>query len=211
MAQADAPGYREALEKTLQDADALLATFNALLDIARLEGAADAGPSDRIDLADIAADVGELYDPVAEDANITLMARAHMGEAVVYGDRRLLAQALANLVDNAIKYTPSGGEVRIAAANEGEDAALIVSDNGPGVPSVERARIFDRFYRLDNPITRQERGAGLGLSVCRNMVMAHGGRIWVTSEIGKGSTFFIAFPRNEGQEVKPSQVEVVAA
>lgn len=204
MAQADAPGYREALEKTLQDADALLATFNALLDIARLEGAADAGPSDRIDLADIVADVGELYDPVAEDANITLMARAHMGEAVVYGDRRLLAQALANLVDNAIKYTPSGGEVRIAAANEGEDAALIVSDNGPGVPSVERARIFDRFYRLE--AHRGRPGNGLGLSLVRAVAAMHGAKIRA-EDAGPGLRIVISMP---AAEIAPTELALAA-
>ncbi|MEQ9124211.1 MAG: HAMP domain-containing protein, partial [Alphaproteobacteria bacterium] len=116
MAGSDPEGYREALERTLQDADALLATFNALLDIARLEGAADAGPNDRIDLAEIVEDIADLYDPVAEDAGITLIHDAPADVAVVLGDRRLLAQALANLVDNAIKYTPSGGQVRVRAA-----------------------------------------------------------------------------------------------
>lgn len=171
MSQSEPEAYRDALERTLQDADALLATFNALLDIARLEGAADTGPSDIVDLADIVADVTELYDPVAEDAGITLVAAAEPGVAMVVGDRRLLAQALANLIDNAIKYTPEGGVVSVDARNEGGVTLLSVADNGPGVPAAERAHIFDRFVRL--AADRGKPGAGLGLSLVRAVAQIH--------------------------------------
>lgn len=171
MSEAEPEAYRDALERTLQDADALLATFNALLDIARLEGAADAGPSDIIDLADIVADVTELYDPVAEDVGIVLRTHAEPGMAMVLGDRRLLAQALANLIDNAIKYTPQGGNVTVSAGKSGNDAMLSVADNGPGVPVDARARIFDRFVRLE--IDRGKPGAGLGLSLVRAVAQMH--------------------------------------
>ena len=171
MSEAEPEAYREALERTLQDADALLGTFNALLDIARLEGAADAGPSDIIDLSDIVADVTELYEPVAEDAGITLLAEAEPGAAMVIGDKRLLAQALANLIDNAIKYTPTGGAVRVGAITAGGHAELSIADNGPGVPEAERARIFDRFVRLE--ADRGKPGAGLGLSLVRAVAQMH--------------------------------------
>ncbi len=175
MSEAEPEAYREALERTLQDADSLLATFNALLDIARLEGAADAGPSDIVDLADIVADVTELYEPVAEDAGIVLEAAAEPGAAMVIGDRRFLAQALANLIDNAIKYTPESGVVHVSASKAGDQTALSVSDNGPGVPAVERARIFDRFVRLE--ADRGKPGAGLGLSLVRAVAQMHNAEI----------------------------------
>jgi signal transduction histidine kinase len=175
MSEAEPEAYREALERTLQDADALLGTFNALLDIARLEGAADAGPSDIIDLSDIVADVTELYEPVAEDGGIALLAEAKPGAAMVVGDRRLLAQALANLIDNAIKYTPTGGAVRVSAVTVGGSAELSIADNGPGVPEAERARIFDRFVRLE--ADRSKPGAGLGLSLVRAVAQMHNAEI----------------------------------
>ncbi len=175
MTDAGAPQYREALEKTLQDSDTLLATFNALLDIARLEGAADAGPSDRIALAAIVADVAELYEPVAEEAGIALTVDPPAETAIVIGDRRLLAQALANLVDNAIKYTPPGGAVRVGAHMRADRSALVVQDNGPGVPDAERERIFDRFVRLE--ADRGKPGNGLGLSLVRAVAAMHDARI----------------------------------
>jgi len=175
MGEDDPAAVREALERTVEDADALLATFNALLDIARLEGATATGPRDRIDLADLVEGVADLYEPVAEDAGIRLMADAPKGQAFALGDRRLLTQALANLVDNAIKYTPEGGAVRVAAWAADGEAALTVSDNGPGVPPSQRERIFDRFVRLESE--RSTPGNGLGLSLVRAVAAMHNARI----------------------------------
>lgn len=175
MGQNDTDDYREALQKTLNDADTLLATFNALLDIARLEGSAGTGPSDRVDLADIVADVSELYDPVAEEAAITLLTEASPGEAFVIGDRRLLSQAVANLIDNAIKYTPAGGTVSVQASRGPKRTTVVVSDNGPGVPDADRNRIFDRFVRLE--ADRGKPGNGLGLSLVRAVAAMHNARI----------------------------------
>lgn len=175
MGDGDQATYRQALEQTVEDADKLLGTFNALLDIARLEGAAGAGPSDPVDLADVANDIFELYQPVAEDDGIKLETIAEPGRALVKGDRRLLSQALANLVDNAIKYTPEGGHVRIYAARRGVEAALMVEDDGPGVPKADRDRIFDRFVRLE--ADRGKPGNGLGLSLVRAVATMHNGRL----------------------------------
>ena len=174
MGEADEEAYREALERTVADADALLGTFNALLDIARLEGAAT-GPSDRLDLAHVVADVVELYEPVAEDADIAIEADAPEGQAIVLGDRRLIAQAIANLVDNAIKYSPAGGAVTVTAAASGGLARIAVSDTGPGVPKEERARIFDRFVRLE--ADRGKPGNGLGLSLVRAVANMHDAKV----------------------------------
>lgn len=121
-----------------------------------------------------------------------------------------MRQVLRNLLGNAIKYSPQGGTISIEAYADGEQAFLTVTDQGIGIPAQELERVFDRFYRLDNPITRQVRGAGLGLSVCRNMVRAHDGHIWVESTPGQGSTFFISIPLDitrsgiKAQEVEPA-------
>ncbi|MGZ0186747.1 MAG: ATP-binding protein [Alphaproteobacteria bacterium] len=190
MSDADAPTYRDALERTLEDADALLATFNALLDIARLEGA-ETGPNDTVDLADIVDDVADLYGPVAEDAEIVVDVSAPKGVVFVKGDRRLLAQALANLLDNAIKYTPPGGAVRIAATLKGSTAHLSVADNGPGVPDAERDRIFDRFVRLESD--RAKPGNGLGLSLVRAVATMHSAKL-TASNANPGLRIDIAMP-----------------
>lgn len=191
MSQNDGPAYREALEKTLNDADALLGTFNALLDIARLEGAADAGPSDPVDLADIVADIGELYEPVGEEVGIAVAMSATPGAAIVTGDRRLLAQALANLVDNAIKYTPEGGRVTVLARTRTGRGELVVEDNGPGVPEADRNRIFDRFVRLE--ADRGKPGAGLGLSLVRAVATMHNARIRA-EDAGPGLRVILSMP-----------------
>ena len=190
MGEGDEQAYREALLRTVEDADALLATFNALLDIGRLEGAAD-GPSDRVDLATIVADVVELYAPVAEDAGIALTTDAPTGAAFVEGDRRLLAQALANLIDNAIKYTPTGGRVIVATAVRNGVATLSVVDNGPGVPATERDRIFDRFVRLESD--RAKPGNGLGLSMVRAVAARHNA-VLKASDAGPGLRIDLAIP-----------------
>jgi signal transduction histidine kinase len=105
-----------------------------------------------------------------------------------------MQQVLRNLLSNALKYSPDGGTIHVAAYTTRYETFLTVADEGIGIPEEEQERIFDRFYRLDNPITRRVRGAGLGLSVCRNLVEAHGGRIWVESAPGDGSIFFITMP-----------------
>jgi len=167
---------REALEKTLEEADALLSTFNALLDIARLEGGAS-GPRDPVNLSEVIVDVVDLYEPVAEDAQITLEVLPAVGSTTVKGDRRLLSQAIANLVDNALKYTGSRGRVWLKAEQSGKQAILTIGDNGPGVPALERDRIFDRFVRLDSD--RSKPGNGLGLSLVRAVAVMHGAELKV--------------------------------
>ncbi len=119
-------------------------------------------------------------------------------------------QVLCNLFSNAIKYSPQGGTIRVEAYADDKQAFLTVADQGIGIPAQELERVFDRFYRLDNPITRQVRGAGLGLAVCRNMVRAHDGHIWAKSTPGQGSTFFITLPLGGVQEAEPVLEEAIA-
>ena len=120
------------------------------------------------------------------------------GEGVlenVYGDRERLKQVLVNLIDNAIKYTDSGGTVEVGVEEEGSRCAIWVRDTGPGIAEEHQSRIFERFYRVDRDRSREVGGTGLGLAIVKHIVEAHGGTIRVTSAPGKGSTFTFTLKR----------------
>jgi len=174
--------YREALERTIEEADGLIKTFNALLSIARLEAGAGGDNRDTLDLSALVSDVAELYEPVAEEQGIVLKAQAAT-PIVIRGDRQLLGQAIANLIDNALKYgapTAQDGngwapEVEVRAETDDGAAEIIVTDRGPGVPAPERERVLGRFVRLE--ASRSEPGSGLGLSLVAAVARLHGGSL----------------------------------
>jgi len=112
----------------------------------------------------------------------------------IVADRRRIAEVLQNLLDNAMQYTPSGGEIVVAASSDGQEVTFTVSDTGIGIPQVDQPRIFERFYRVDVARSREVGGTGLGLSIAKHLVEAHGGRIWVESEVGRGSHFHFTVP-----------------
>ncbi|RZJ89669.1 MAG: HAMP domain-containing histidine kinase [Brevundimonas sp.] len=168
----------EALELALSEADDLLKTFNTVLAIARLQAAAGSGrtPDPALfDAADLAADMAELYEPASEDKGLEFSAEIEKG-LIVHANQPFLAQALANIIDNAIKYTPVGGAVMLRARRRSSgEIEFSVTDTGPGVPEEDRERVIQRFVRLDN--SRTEPGSGLGLSLVGAVMEAHGGRI----------------------------------
>lgn len=178
----DETAYRDVLERTIEEADGLIKTFNALLSIARLEAGAGGENRDTLDMAALVQDVAELYEPVAEERGIALKAQA-ADPIIIHGDRQLLGQALANLIDNALKYgAPSAGagngyapEVDVQADARGGVARIVVSDRGPGVPDTERDRVLSRFVRLEE--SRSEPGSGLGLSLVAAVARLHGGKL----------------------------------
>lgn len=163
--------YRNVMEQSLAEVDGLLATFNALLSIAHAEAGGSRKDWDRVNLGAIARDIAELYQPLAEDRNHTFSARIQDGLHAVYGSRELLAQALANLLDNAIKYTPPGGVIEIAAKGYNGKIEIGVADNGPGIPEELRQQALERFVRLD--ASRSLPGCGLGLSLVRAVAQLH--------------------------------------
>jgi signal transduction histidine kinase len=179
----DAAAYRLALEKTIEESDGLIRIFNALLLIARAEAGGDLGPPQPLDVGEAAKSVAELYEPIAEEEGVELTVRVE-GGLKVRGNRELIGQAIANLVDNALKYgAPNkdvGGaeakpEVVIAARRVGESVVLTIADRGQGIEPADRARVLDRFVRLEG--SRSRPGSGLGLSLAAAVARMHGGTV----------------------------------
>jgi signal transduction histidine kinase len=173
--------YRTALETTIAESDELIRTFDALLMIARAESGQARDNMSEFDAAEIARDVGELYEPLADEKGIALKVEA-AAAALVRGNRELVSQALANLIDNAIKYArPTAGangarsEVVVSAGNDGDHIMLSVADRGPGIPDTDRGRVVERFVRLEQ--SRSEPGSGLGLSLASAVARLHGGEL----------------------------------
>jgi signal transduction histidine kinase len=173
----DAAAHGEAIRAAIDEADRLLATFNALLSIAEAEAASGAPAGEPLDLAEIARAVIELYEPVAEEKGFALRLQGAAG-SIIRGDRHLLSQAVANLLDNALKYgigAEGGGAVTITVGHSGGQAVLEVADCGPGIPRADRENVLDRFVRLER--SRSTPGNGLGLSLVRAVARRHGGGV----------------------------------
>ena len=188
LATNDAVRHREALSDCLEESDRVLSMLTTLMDISEAETGTIKLNVSAVDLAKLAGEVIAVYEDTAEDAGVVLTASV-VDHLMVNADRDRLRQALANLVDNAIKYTPSGGRVDVAArAGEGR-VSISVRDTGAGIPEHEIPRIWDRLYRGDQ--SRTTRGLGLGLSLVRASVEAQGGTVTVESQPGRGSTFTI--------------------
>ena len=176
----DTEEYRLTLENVIDEADQLIRTFNALLMIARAESGNATEGMAAFDAADVARDVAELYEPLAEEAHVTM--HVTLPEKLpLYGSRELIGQALANLLDNAIKYAAreesvsEKAEISIGAVATGTGIELSVSDNGPGIPEADRARVVERFVRLEG--SRSRPGSGLGLSLASAVARLHGGTL----------------------------------
>jgi signal transduction histidine kinase len=190
---------QEALAQALTDTDGVLKTFGAVLSIARLQAAGQAPDPVVFDPAELGADIAELYEPLCEDKDIEFDAE-FAKDLTVRGNREFLAQALANILDNAVKYTPAGGAImlRVRRRSSGE-VEFSVTDTGPGVPDEDRERVIQRFVRLEN--SRNEPGAGLGLSLVAAVAEAHGGRLQLdegpgkVGEMGPGLRVALILPR----------------
>jgi len=165
---------RRTVDDAIREADALLGTFGALLRIARIEANARREGFTSVDLAALVGDVAELYEPLAEERGQRLEVGLSAARGV-HGDRDLLFQALANLVDNAIKYAPDGGRIRVTLRQEGDATVVSVIDNGPGVAPQNREHVFERFWRADD--SRSTPGSGLGLSLVDAVAALHGGEV----------------------------------
>jgi len=191
--------YRSALEATIEESEGLIRTFDALLMIARAESGEARDGMREFDAAEIARDVGELYEPLADEKGISLQVEAST-PARVKGNRELVSQALANLVDNAIKHaapnTPllngATADVIVSANTEGDRILLTVRDKGPGIPPADRPRAVERFVRLEQ--SRSKPGSGLGLSLAAAVARLHGGELRLEDN-EPGLKAVIALPR----------------
>jgi len=178
----DAAAYRAALEKTIEESDSLIKIFNALLLIARAEAGANLEGLQPFDVGEAARSVAELYEPIAEEEGVALKVETE-GRLIVRGNRELIGQTIANLVDNALKYgAPREGglaavrpDVVISTRRAGASVALTVADRGPGIAAEDRARVLDRFVRLEG--SRSRPGSGLGLSLAAAVARMHGGTV----------------------------------
>jgi len=187
----DLDRYREALADCVEESDRVLVMLNTLMDISEAESGTMLLQREPVRLVDVVARAVDLYRDVAEAKGVTLTADASEEVAVV-ADRTRLEQVAANLIDNAVKYTPPGGRIDVEVRRDGSAAIMRVRDTGAGIPPDELPRIFERLFRGDT--SRTERGLGLGLSLVRAIVQAHGGTVSVESEPGKGSVFTVSLP-----------------
>src|SRR5215469_6489185 len=179
------------IERAIADTDQLIGTFNALLLIAETDAGAARGAMSPLDLASVASDVSELYEPLAEEKKVRLTLSA-AGVPKIEGNRSLVAQALANLVDNAIKYTPPGGRVAISISQSFAGVDLCVADSGPGIPPEDRPRVVERFVRLE--ASRNSPGTGLGLSLVAAVAHFHNAQL-LLEDNAPGLKALLRFPR----------------
>jgi signal transduction histidine kinase len=182
---------RAALAACVEECDRVAAMLTALMDISEAETGAMALHREAQDAGTLLRETAELYEDAAEEKGVSLVVEAPAGQSLS-GDRTRLRQALANLADNAVKYTPRGGHVWLRARREGDRVVLECADDGGGIAAEDLPRIWDRLYRGDR--SRSERGLGLGLSLVRAIARAHGGEATVASAQGRGSTFRLVLP-----------------
>jgi signal transduction histidine kinase len=154
-------------------------------------------------MADVIREVVDSLTPHALNKGLKLQMDVPVNLPSLSGDVTLLRQAITNLVDNAIKYTASGGEVRLSAAIQSTTFQFSVADTGVGIAPADQAHLFEKFFRVRQRGSTQVKGSGLGLAIVKSIVERHGGRVWVDSRLGRGSTFYVALPVN-GQPLAQS-------
>jgi len=189
----DENAYREIIGSMLEEADRLAHLVDALLTLSRADAGQVKLARERVDLVELAHEVTNHLGVLAEEKRQSLSVEA-TNSVYATVDRLVLRQAVINLVDNAIKYSPEGGRVRIIVRYQSRGPILEVIDTGPGIGEEHQEHIFDRFYRVDKARSRELGGTGLGLSIARWAVEVHGGRIELESREGRGSSFRITLP-----------------
>jgi two-component system, OmpR family, phosphate regulon sensor histidine kinase PhoR len=187
---------RERIAKIEVETGHLVQMVSELLDLSRIESGGTLTLTDGVDMARLAADAAERLRLFAERQGVTLIVDTPADLPRVRGDASRLGQVVVNLVHNAVKFSPDGGDVTVRTFSDRDEVVTAVEDHGIGVPAAARDRIFERFYKVDRARLRAEAGGGtgLGLAIARHVVEQHGGRIWVESEEGAGATFSFALP-----------------
>lgn len=189
--------YQEVLERFTEQFDRLSRLTGDLLLLARLEARGYLEHTERLELAALLRGLMELFEALAEDKGISMRLLTE-GETTAWGDKCLVQQALANLIHNALQYTPRGGRVDLKCSADGASALIIVEDTGMGIPPQDLPYVFDRFYRVEKSRSRETGGSGLGLSISKRIVEAHGGEIRMESTWGRGTRVEVRLPRVSG-------------
>ena len=179
-------------KKLIVEAERMGRLIQDLLDLSRLEDPVHFS-NEQVDLAEVAGTEARQLTSVAELGDVELSLDAGRG-ALVKGDEQQLGLMVRNLIDNAIRYTPSGGQVSVRVAHDDVDVTLEIEDTGIGIPLQAQARVFERFFRVDQDRARNSGGTGLGLSIVKHVAELHGGHVAVASELGEGSTFSVRLP-----------------
>lgn len=188
---------KKRLEKIDENVNKLVDMVNTLLDIARIESGKMEVKIAPCDVVRLAKDVGDLLSPQLAQKNIHL--QVDMPESLIaFVDKNLLERVFINLINNAIKFTPQAGTIKIHCKKDNSSAIIAVSDTGCGIEKSNLEKIFQEFFRADNSVNREVRGTGLGLSLVKRIIDTHKERIWVESEIGKGTTFYFSLKLGEG-------------
>lgn len=182
--------YRESAQHCITECDRLIKLINTSLDVAEAEAGVVRMNLSPVDLSSVAFEACELFDPVAEERNIDLVQQIDSSNTME-GDRQTLLRMLINLIDNAIKYSPNDGEVKVSLKSDTTSTILEVADNGIGVPENDRDKVFDRFFRCDQ--SRTDEGCGLGLSFARAVARLHGGEIQLRSNSNYKTVFRVSF------------------
>jgi heavy metal sensor kinase len=184
---------RETFNDCLEQANDLTSLINNLLFLARLDAADELENSEIVVVDEILEELAEVFE-VASTSRETSFEIECPGKVEVKGNRSLIRQLLANLIDNALTYTPSGGKVRVKVRWQNEECRIAISDNGVGMAEEDLDRVFDRFYRTEQSRSRETGGTGLGLSICKRIVELHGGTIKIDSQEGVGTNVTVILP-----------------
>lgn len=190
----DPETYRATLDSTIRECDRMIAIITNLLLLSQADTDAIQLEKKPFPLDRLLAEVADTFRILAEEAGLSLEV-GDFPQLLVHGDRSRLHELFANLLDNAVKYTPPGGRITIACRSEADEVHVDISDTGIGIPEDQEAKIFERFYRVDSSRSRETGGSGLGLSIARWIAAAHSGTIEVHSVPGAGSTFTVSLPR----------------
>ncbi len=193
----DPAATRHFLEIMNKETERLTRLVDDLLDLSKIEERRVVHRWQPVQLADPINRVVTMFRPQANEKNLALTAEVPADLPAVHGDPDMLTQVLINLVDNAVKYTPAGGKVTVLAGVTGGDVRVSVTDTGIGIPPESLPRIFERFYRVDKARSRELGGTGMGLAIVKHIIRAHGGKTYVESAVGKGSTFSFTLPVEE--------------
>jgi signal transduction histidine kinase len=187
---------RERLDKINKHSDELVHMVNDLLDIARIESGKVTMKREPLDLESVLEKVADLLSVQLKDKQIEFSSKTDDDANTVFADRSQIERVLINLIGNAIKFTPLKGKISVQTKRTDKTVQVDVTDTGCGIPDDSKEKLFQEFYRVDNPINQEVKGTGLGLALVKHIIEAHGGRIWVTSKLNAGSTFSFTLPQS---------------